>query len=339
MSPRARRAWVAGAMLALVSVAALVFVMPFAFPTPPPIITGFNATLLFSPNGDGRRETATISVRVREPSDVTLEIRSPDDDVTLRRLLEDERRPRGWGAVVWDGRDDAGGVIADGDYSIRLRARAGRKQFNISRRISVDRSPPVIEQLEVESAVLAGPGKGECRVRAQPESDALMTAAARAGGRELASIGPRPVKGGDTLNWAWNGRTGGRRVPSGLVRIEVAAADLARNESRRVATCWVSGVVGRPVPASPRPGDRVGVVLTETDGTRLPADQPVGLALYRRVGTPGLSAGPVLGERIAGRATGPMSQTTVRLPRTPTPAGLWLVARTELGVALIPFRP
>ncbi len=50
-------------MLALFIVAIGVFVLPFAFPTPPPIVTRFQATQLFSPDGDGRRDVARIDVR------------------------------------------------------------------------------------------------------------------------------------------------------------------------------------------------------------------------------------------------------------------------------------
>ncbi|MBY0397874.1 MAG: hypothetical protein K2X91_15585, partial [Thermoleophilia bacterium] len=63
---RARHAVVGAAMVVLFVVALGIFVLPFAFPTPPPIVTRFQATSLFSPNGDGRRDVARVNVRLSE---------------------------------------------------------------------------------------------------------------------------------------------------------------------------------------------------------------------------------------------------------------------------------
>ena len=81
---RARRAGVVASIVALFVLALGVFVLPFAFPTPPPIVTRFQATSLFSPGDEGRGEHATISVRLNEPSAVTLEIQ--EDGRTIRSL-------------------------------------------------------------------------------------------------------------------------------------------------------------------------------------------------------------------------------------------------------------
>ena len=89
---RARRAVVATAMLALFVVALGVFLLPFAFPTPPPIVTRFQATALFSPNDDGRRDGARINIRLHEPSRVTIEILKDGEPVVA--LLDGHRRRR-----------------------------------------------------------------------------------------------------------------------------------------------------------------------------------------------------------------------------------------------------
>lgn len=96
-------------MLGLFGYALFIFVLPFAFPTPPPIITGFQSTTVFSPNGDGRRDVARINIRVHEPSDVTLEVVADGEPVAT--LIDNKRLPRGWVRPVWDGRDDAGRAL------------------------------------------------------------------------------------------------------------------------------------------------------------------------------------------------------------------------------------
>ena len=65
-----RRGLVAGGIIALVLVAFSVFVLPFAFTTPPPIITRFVATRAFSPGNDQGRAVATVAIRLSEPSNV-----------------------------------------------------------------------------------------------------------------------------------------------------------------------------------------------------------------------------------------------------------------------------
>jgi hypothetical protein len=56
------------AMAALFVLALGTFVLPFAFPTPPPIVSRFQATRLFSPDGNGHRDQARINIRLHEAS-------------------------------------------------------------------------------------------------------------------------------------------------------------------------------------------------------------------------------------------------------------------------------
>ena len=190
---RARRAGVAVAMLALFIVALGVFVLPFAFPTPPPIVTRFQATQLFSPNGDGRRDIARIGIRLSQASDVTLTIRKDGEDVAT--LLKGIRKPRGFFTTSWDGRDTQGFPVPDGTYAITLRVRSGEKQFNTSRKVVVDTTAPRPAAMTVTSATLAaaGPGRvpGELHL-GRPRIRGLRGAPLR---RRRRGAAPRPAAG------------------------------------------------------------------------------------------------------------------------------------------------
>ena len=61
-------------MLGLFVIAIGIFLLPFAFPTPPRIVTRFQSTRLFSPNDDGRREVARVSIRIREAGVLRLDV-------------------------------------------------------------------------------------------------------------------------------------------------------------------------------------------------------------------------------------------------------------------------
>lgn len=336
MTPPARRGVVAAAMLALFAGAAAIFLLPFAFPTPPPIITAFRSTQLVSPNGDGARETAQISIRVRQPLRLTLEVRDSDD--VIRRLIDDEPKGRGWIQERWDGRDAAGQRVADGDYSLRLRAESGSKNFRTSRRIVVDATRPVATRFVVRSAALAGPGPGECRAAlATEESGSRVTfeVLRRASQEPLRTVGPRPIRAGKPQTWSWDATlAGGDPAPVGIYRVRATLADAARNRSARELTCWVGHIIGVAQGRAGR-GERIGVRLSEVDGTPLVLDTPTVLAVHLRRATPGQTPGAPIGRRIGERVGGTIAAARVRLPRRYAPSQVWIVAQTALGRALI----
>jgi hypothetical protein len=324
-------------MLALFAVALTVFVLPFAFPTPPPIVTRFQSTLLFSPNGDGRREVARVNVRLRVPGTLSLEVQR--DGRTVRRLAEGSR-PAGRVLVSWDGRDAGGARVPDGTYALKLDARAGERKFRTTRKVILDTDAPAIARFAVRSTSLAGEaGEAACRVTVTPADPGSLTIEALGprGGR-VQALGPRPARAGKAAGWAWRARTRrGEAVPPGLYVLRATLADTARNLVRVSRSCWVGRLLGTALPRLPAPGQQVGAALRGPDGRPLPADAPVHLILYERVGSPGRNLGPVLGERVGLDATGPLGLTRVTIPFDADPASLWLVAGSGDGLALIPL--
>jgi len=338
MSRRTRTAVAAAGTLVLSLVALAVFVLPFAFPTPPPIITRFQATQVFSPDGDGRRDVARVSVRVREPSEVLVEVRR--DDATLRTLIDERRAPRGWIRVGWDGRDAEGRVVPDGAYALKLRARAGDKQFNTTRRIVVDTVTPTISEFAVASLGLAPPsardGDEECRATVVPgDGGALVIEVLPAGDdTPLRRVGPRPARAGDPVTWSWNGAARGRQVAPGLYRMRALLTDAAGNRRERTETCWAGHLAGTFV-ARGAAGRRLGVRLQTLAGAPLDSSTPVELTLRRRLGTPGTDPAPIAGRVVGAPARGRAGTVTVPIPRGASPEQLWLLARTADGTALV----
>ncbi len=329
---RARRAIVATTMLALFVVALTVFLLPFAFPTPPPIVTRFQATALFSPNGDGRRDGARINIRLHEPSRVTIEI--VKDGAPVVTLLDDIAQQRGFFSTQWDGTDAMGRRVEDGTYAIKLRARSGDKQFNKPRNITIDTAAPRPAEMTVVSATLAGAGAGECRLTFTSRDPASLVLEARRpdGTEPVRRLGARPVRPGDPVKWAWNGRdANGQALAPGLYVVSAILSDAARNRATRDRTCWVGYMAGRPGIARPAPRDRVSVSLRSTDGAALPASTPVSLTLRRRTGTPGVTSGDPLGREVGKAARGRAGSVRITMPPGINPQALWLVASTLDG--------
>ncbi len=339
LSSRARRRIVGAGLVVLFAVGMAVFVAPFAFPTPPPIVTRFQATRQFSPNADGTREVARIAVRLNEPSFVDVEIRDRADR-RWKGLVAEQRRKE-IVRLTWDGTDDQGRPVPDGQYVVRLRAAAGRKRWNASRVTIVDRAAPPLGTLTVVSAALGGPGEGECRVTisALDRGRIALEAVPASGGLAVGSLGPRAVSAGEPVAWNWDGTAAdGSPAPAGLYTVRATLTDVPGNRSVASTSCWVGHLIGAAVPARPRLGVRAGVRLRALDGTPVPPSTPVELAIFRRIGDPG-SSGLVLGTRVGARVRGPAGRVRIPLPRRIPPRELWLVATTSNGRALIPLRP
>jgi len=330
----------AGATLAAFILGLAVFVLPFAYPTPPPIVTRFQSTRVFSPNAkpDGVRDVATISVRLHQPSRITLTIRNLDSGEGVVRLV-DARYGVGWHNFRWRGLDSHGHRVPDGSYAIDLQARSGRKRWNSSRRLFIDTTPPHIGSLVVRSTALTGRAGPECRLRLRTADDGALTLEAVRGEVPARRVGPRPVGNDQIVHWAWDGlRSNGRPVATGLWRLRAIMTDPSGNRSSAERSCWVGHMVGTPVPSHVRAGQRVRAHLrTAPSGDALAPGAAVHLALYRRAATPGRDLANPLGPRVARGASGPAGRVTLRLPRTVRPSALWLVATSHSRRALIPL--
>ncbi len=324
--------------LSLFLAAGVVFLLPFVFPTPPPIVGPFKTPPPFSPNGDRLRDVARFRLRLNQRAIVNVDIRECEAGGTVvRHLLTNADRPRGRFVTSWDGLSDPGTAVADGSYCLSVRAKAGEKTFNDTWRVRVDKTPPRISRLSIASAALVGRGVGECRIRVGLAEPARVTIRASAlQGRTLYRIGPRPVAAGRAIRWAWRGNVRGEgRVAPGPYRITVAVADVVGNRQTVSRSCWSGFLLGRTAPRVARRGLVVKVRLTTTDGRGLSPRTPVTLTLYRRAADPGASLVSPLGNRVARAVRGPLATASIRLPTTINPATLWLVAGTPKGRALI----
>lgn len=323
--PRGHGTLVAAGVIVLGLVAFGVFVLPFAFTTPPPIITRFTATRSFSPGQPDGRQVGRVSIRLSEPSRVTITVRDPGGrDVTT---LADGGLVRARTlSIPWRGIATTGARVPDGEYTIDLFARAGEKRFSKSRRIVIDTTPPVPGAFTVSST----PRGCTAHVTGSGEASYVRLVVAGTG----AGIGPRPLRVGGDLTWDWDGRrAAGTPVNPGVRVVRATARDGHGNAVTLLRTCWVSHLDATAVPARPRAGDEVGARIVGHPGAI------VRLVLRRRVGTPGNAPGAILGGTVGPAATGPATTTRVRIPSGTDPGGLWLVASTGPGhVALLALR-
>lgn len=100
------------------------------------LITVGEAQLLFSPNRDGRRDTARRTFTLTRPARVVVRVRGAG------RLVRGPVRlgvlKAGRHAWRWDGRGNDGRVVRDGDYRMIFNARRGERRARVTAVASVD---------------------------------------------------------------------------------------------------------------------------------------------------------------------------------------------------------
>lgn len=101
---------------------------------------------VFSPNGDGRRETTTLGYSLLRAGRVRLEVRDSGGRV-LRTVETGEPREAGAWSHVWDGLDDTGKPAAEGLHSLWVRAEdpeVATVYEEKTLRVDLDRTPPKV---------------------------------------------------------------------------------------------------------------------------------------------------------------------------------------------------
>jgi subtilase family serine protease len=96
-------------------------------------VTNFYKTgELFSPNGDGIKDTVSLNYTVNEPVNLEFVIYNKAGS-PVKTYIRDHVQP-GKYSITWDGRNESGGIVPDGYYSIRI--------FDYEFFFQVDTTPP-----------------------------------------------------------------------------------------------------------------------------------------------------------------------------------------------------
>ena len=192
-------------------------------------------TKTFSPRCDCARwaplnggDRADVNFRLRKGDRVTLQIVDGDGEV-VRTLIRAQRYPVGRLDVPWDGRDDAGQIVADGDYRPRVRLADAHRTIVIPNEMKVDTVKPRIERFSLSRRVFSPDGDGR--------ADGISVAyelSERGRVRLLVNGKQRVRKLGQAPTGAlqWFGRLRGRPVRPRLYRLELVAVDDAGNRTR-----------------------------------------------------------------------------------------------------------
>ena len=170
---------------------------------------------------------ARIAFKLRKPDRLDVTIVDGGEIVrTLTRDLRFERQVR----LVWDGRDDAGNVVPEGDYRPRVHLDEDRSTITFPNDIRIDVTPPAVESVRVTPRVISPDGDGRAdravvRYRLSDDAKGLLFVNGR---RHTVTRFARPH---GTI--VWNGRRAGRPLRARVYTLAVSARDLAGNAAPR----------------------------------------------------------------------------------------------------------
>lgn len=186
-----------------------------------------HVTKVFSPACGCDHAVAAIDFRLRHADTVAATIVTAGDEPVV--TLADHYFRRGTVRLVWNGRDEAGGVVPDGKYRLRLHLVKRHQTIKLPSTIEVDSTPPSIALTGVRPAVISPNHDGRAeyatvRFRLSDPARALLYVDGRLAGRGQLQ------RGDATLHWF--GKIRGRKYPAGVYHLTLRAEDRAGNVSR-----------------------------------------------------------------------------------------------------------
>lgn len=182
------------------------------------------------------RETASIAFKLRKAD--RLDVSIVDGGDVVRTLERGASHPKGLVSIQWDGRDDTGRVLPEGEYQPRIHLRSARQTITLPNPIRIDVTPPVIQDVRVSRRVISPDGDGR-RDRltvsyrlSERGRGALIVDGKRQG---LGTLFPRTEE-----RIVWNGRSEGRPVDAGRHLLQLVSVDPAGNRSARTPPAAVT---------------------------------------------------------------------------------------------------
>jgi hypothetical protein len=203
---------------------------------------------------------ASISFLLRKPDRLTVEIVNGGGDV-VRTLARSRTARRGIQQFLWNGRDNAGQVVADGTYRPRVHLAGEHRTILLPNPIRMDATPPLIRLDSVTPRVLWPDGGKHALVRIQYRTSERARAILYVDGDRRTTVHDYLRAG--KLDWGGNAA---RKLRAGPHRIRLRGYDLATNVGppSRALTVIVRYIELRPHALRVKTGRRFGFrVLTD----------------------------------------------------------------------------
>lgn len=202
-------------------------------------IFGTDVDTVFSPVCDcePKERVALIEFKLRGPD--RLDVSIVDGDEVVRTIETGRSYPKGPVAIEWDGRDDGGRVLPEGEYQPRIRLRGEHQTITLPNPIRIDVTPPVLQDVSVtpRTRVFSPDGDGRrdrvtVRYRLnEPGRGELYVAGTRRVLTKFARTEEEIV---------WSGKVAGKALRPGTYPLQLVAFDPAGNRTERTAAVPVT---------------------------------------------------------------------------------------------------
>ena len=216
-------------VVALLAATTAAFALTQGLKNQPAAIFGTQPGDVFSPVCGCDSETASIAFKLREPD--RLDVAVVDGSERVVRTIERGREyAQGPVEIEWDGRDDAGKVLPEGDYLPRIRLRDDRTTYTLPNPIRIDVTPPRLELVSARPVVFSPDGDRRrdavtFRYRLNEPGQGLLFV-----NRERRALN-RFARTEDSIEWF--GKVEGSALAPGLYTARLAAVDPAGNVAAR----------------------------------------------------------------------------------------------------------
>ena len=227
-------------VVALLAATAAAFALTQGLKSQPSPIFGTDVEGVLSPVCGCDTRSATISFKLREADRLDVEI--VDGSGVVRTLVRRREYAAGRVSLEWNGRDDVGAVLPEGEYEPRVRVRGARQTITLPNPMRIDVTAPVVQLVTAGPRVFSPDRDGRAdrvtfRFRlSEPARGMLFVGGDRRGLKRF-------HREEDTI--VWNGRLDGRAQPPGVYAARVGAVDRAGNRAElsaplRIALRYVS---------------------------------------------------------------------------------------------------
>jgi hypothetical protein len=182
----------------------------------------------FSPVCGCPTNVALIKFRLRKTGRLTLEVIAPDGRI-VRTLVHGRRTRANKLHFVWNGRTDAGQLVPDGFYKLRLHLGGQHRTIVLPKGTTVDTKRPSAVLLGVKPLVLSPDGDHvrdavAVRYRVSEQAHVRLLVDGQV------AVRGAPIRLQATLYWP--GTLRGVPLPAGIYHVSLVAEDLAGNLSR-----------------------------------------------------------------------------------------------------------
>ena len=218
-------------VVALLAATAAAFALTQGLKNQPVAIFGTKVPRpVFSPVCGCPTETASITFKLRQSDRLDVAIVDGSENVVL--TIENGREHvRGPVEIEWDGRDDSGQVLPEGEYKPRIHLRDDRTTYTLPNPIRIDVTAPRIERVSVRPNVISPDGdrrgdRATFRYRLSEPGRGMLFVD---GKRRVRKLFARTE---DSI--VWNGKAKGRVLQPGVHNARLVAFDPAGNVSERI---------------------------------------------------------------------------------------------------------